>query len=71
MMWTKLILTALCLASIAAAIKFDPSRTRSLLGSGSREGPHLRLLTWNIGYAEFEDDSRAHTKDLRTVADTI
>ena len=23
----------------------------------------LRLLTWNIGYAELEDDTRAHDKD--------
>ncbi len=29
------------------------------LGAGSREGPRLRLITWNIGYAELEDDSRA------------
>ena len=31
----------------------------------------MRLITWNIGYAELEDDSRAHTKDLQSVADTI
>jgi endonuclease/exonuclease/phosphatase family metal-dependent hydrolase len=70
-MWAKFLLTALCLSMIAVAIRFDPSRSRSVLGSGPHEGPHLRLLTWNIGYAELEDDSRAHTKDLRAVADTI
>src|ERR1051325_5581768 len=70
-MLAKSLLTVLCLLMIAGAIKFDPSRSRSLLGSGAHEGPHLRLLTWNIGYAELEDDSRAHTKDLRAVADTI
>jgi endonuclease/exonuclease/phosphatase family metal-dependent hydrolase len=70
-MWAKLLLAALALLMIAFAIRFDPSRSRSLLGSGSRDGPHLRLLTWNIGYAELEDDSRAHNKDLRAVADTI
>ena len=70
-MWAKALLTALCLLMIVLAIQFDPSRSRSLLGAGARDGPHLRLLTWNIGYAELEDDSRAHTKDLRAVADTI
>jgi endonuclease/exonuclease/phosphatase family metal-dependent hydrolase len=64
-------LTALCLLMIGAAIHFDPSRQRSLLASGPADGPHLRLITWNIGYAELEDDSRAHTKDLQAVADTI
>jgi len=70
-MWIKIPLSVLCLLMIAFAIHFDPSRQRSLLGSAPREGPHLRLLTWNIGYAELEGDSRAHTPDLRAVADTI
>jgi endonuclease/exonuclease/phosphatase family metal-dependent hydrolase len=70
-MWAKFLLTALALLMIAFAIRFDPSRSRSLLGSGPHDGPHLRLLTWNLGYAQMEDDSRAHTKDLRAVADTI
>jgi endonuclease/exonuclease/phosphatase family metal-dependent hydrolase len=56
---------------IASAIHFDPSRTRSLLATGAHDGPHLRLMTWNIGYAELEDDSRAHTKDLKAIAETI
>jgi endonuclease/exonuclease/phosphatase family metal-dependent hydrolase len=70
-MWVKIHLTVLCLLMIAFAIHFDLSRPRSLLGSGTRDGPHLRLITWNIGYAELEDDSRAHTQDLKAVADTI
>jgi endonuclease/exonuclease/phosphatase family metal-dependent hydrolase len=70
-MLAKALLIALCLLMIAAAIKFDPSRSRTLLGAGAHDGPRLRLLTWNIGYGELEDDSRAHTKDLRAVADTI
>jgi len=70
-MWAKILLTVLALVMIALAIRFDPSRSRSLLGSGHSDGPRLRLLTWNIGYAAEEDDSRAHTKDLRAVADTI
>jgi endonuclease/exonuclease/phosphatase family metal-dependent hydrolase len=70
-MWAKFSLIALTLLMIAFAIRFDPSRSRSLLGSGSHDGPHLRLITWNIGYAELEDDSRAHTQDLKAVAETI
>jgi endonuclease/exonuclease/phosphatase family metal-dependent hydrolase len=70
-MWAKILLAVLALLMIAFAIRFDPSRSRSLLGSAQRDGPRLRLLTWNIGYAAEEDDSRAHTKDLRAVADTI
>ena len=31
----------------------------------------LRLLTWNIGYAEDEDDTRAHGIDLPAVAELI
>jgi endonuclease/exonuclease/phosphatase family metal-dependent hydrolase len=70
-MWAKILLTALCLLMIGAAIYFDPSRQRSLLAAASSDGPHLRLMTWNIGYAELESDSRAHTEDLQSVADTI
>jgi endonuclease/exonuclease/phosphatase family metal-dependent hydrolase len=70
-MWAKILLTALALLMIAFAIRFDPTRTRSVLGSGTHDGPRLRLLTWNIGYAAEEADSRAHTKDMRAVADTI
>ena len=70
-MWAKILLTVLCGLMIGAAALFDPSRQRSLLAAGSRDGPRLRLITWNIGYAEPEDDSRAHTKDLQSVAEII
>jgi len=70
-MWAKAALLLLCALMIGAAIHFDPARPRSLLASGSHDGPHLRLITWNIGYAEREDDSRAHTKDLGAIAETI
>jgi endonuclease/exonuclease/phosphatase family metal-dependent hydrolase len=70
-MWAKILLTALCLLMIGTALRFDPSRPRVLLASSHSDGPHLRLLTWNIGYAELEDDSRAHTKDLQAIADII
>jgi endonuclease/exonuclease/phosphatase family metal-dependent hydrolase len=70
-MWFKVVLITLCVLMIAAAIHFDPARQRSLLLARPAEGPHLKLMTWNIGYAELEDDSRAHTKDLQLVAQTI
>ena len=28
-------------------------------------------MTWNIGYAELEDETRAHDKDFRAVAELI
>ena len=70
-MWAKFLLMVLCLSMIAVAAHFNASRERSLLAAGAHDGPRLRLMTWNIGYAELEDDSRAHTKDLQAVAETI
>ena len=70
-MWAKILLTVLCLSMIAVAAHFNASRERSLLAAGAHDGPRLRVMTWNIGYAELEDDSRAHTKDLQAVAETI
>jgi len=70
-MWAKILLTVLCLSMIAIAAHFNVSRERSLLAAGAHDGPRLRVMTWNIGYAELEDDSRAHTKDLQAVAETI
>lgn len=70
-MLTRIVLCIFCLAMIATAIGFQPSRPRSLLGSAAREGPHLRVMTWNIGNGNLEDDSRAHTSDLKAVAETI
>jgi endonuclease/exonuclease/phosphatase family metal-dependent hydrolase len=70
-MWVKLLLGALFLAMIGSAVHFDPVRKRALLGTKTVDGPRLRLMTWNIGYASLEDDSRAHTSDLEAVAETI
>lgn len=70
-MWAKILLLALCLLMIGAAIQFPPTRYRALLAARSHQGPQLRLMTWNIGYAEPENDSRAHTEDMELVAQTI
>jgi endonuclease/exonuclease/phosphatase family metal-dependent hydrolase len=70
-MLTKILLALLTLLMLGGAIYFEPSRERSVLGAKNSEGTHLRLLTWNIGYADLEDDTRAHTNDLEAVAETI
>jgi len=70
-MWAKILLLTLCMLMVGAALHFDsrpepqPSVARSI------NGANLRLLTWNIGYPELEDDTRAHTQDLKAVAETI
>jgi endonuclease/exonuclease/phosphatase family metal-dependent hydrolase len=70
-MWAKIALVVLCGLMIATAAHFDPAHQRSLLLMAPHDGPRLRLMTWNIGYAEREGDSRAHTNDLKAVAETI
>ena len=70
-MWAKILLAMLFLTMIASAVYFDPVRERAVLGTKVADGPRLKLITWNIGYASLEGDSRAHTKDLPAVADTI
>jgi Metal-dependent hydrolase len=70
-MWARILLAALCGLMIAGAIHFKPVRERALLATRRTDGPRVRLMTWNIGYAELENDTRAQTKDLRAVADTI
>ena len=67
----KIVLSILFLGMIASAIYFDPARERSLLAMRPSDGPHLRLMTWNIGYATLEADTRAHTEDLESIARTI
>src|ERR1044071_6947227 len=69
-MWVKLVLAALLCLMIAGAVYFaQPSRSSESLSSV--DSASIRLLTWNIGYAELEDDTRAHDKDLPAVADVI
>lgn len=70
-MWVKLALLILFCLMIAGAVHF--ARPSASSNSASRSGvtDSLRLLTWNIGYAELEDDTRAHDRDLPAVADVI
>src|SRR6185503_3504935 len=69
-MWVKLILLLLFLLMIVGALHFAEPR-ESEEQSAATEVVSLRLLTWNIGYAELEDDTRAHDKDLPAVAELI
>lgn len=70
-MLVKVLLLILFLLMIAGAVHFsEPSKSENS-GSAADNRTSLRLLTWNIGYAELEDDTRAHDKDLPAVADLI
>jgi len=70
-MWVKLILLLLFCLMILGAVHFAQPRESDQAGSAGKVVNSLRLLTWNIGYAELEDDTRAHDKDLPAVAELI
>ena len=71
-MWVKVLLLVLFCLMIAGAAHFAaPGEPEERSSSRSESADSLRLLTWNIGYAELEDDTRAHDKDLPAVADVI
>jgi endonuclease/exonuclease/phosphatase family metal-dependent hydrolase len=69
-MWVKLVLLLLFCLMIVGAVHFAQPR-ESEEPASTNVVHSLRLLTWNIGYAELEDDTRAHDKDLPAVADVI
>jgi endonuclease/exonuclease/phosphatase family metal-dependent hydrolase len=70
-MWVKLILLLIFCLMIAGAIRFAQPHALENADSPVETSFSLRLLTWNIGYAELEDDTRAHDKDLPAIADVI
>lgn len=70
-MWVKLILLVLFCLMIAGAVHFAQSRGDEESPAPATPSVSLRLLTWNIGYAELEDDTRAHDKDLPAIAEVI
>ena len=70
-MWVKLLLLLLFCLMIAGAVHFSKPPASEKSDSTAETRATLRLLTWNIGYAELEDDTRAHDKDLPAVADVI
>jgi endonuclease/exonuclease/phosphatase family metal-dependent hydrolase len=70
-MWVKLILLLLFGLMILGAVHFAQPPESKQLDSSTKDLNSLRLLTWNIGYAELEDDTRAHDKDMPAVAEVI
>jgi len=70
-MWVKLILLLLFCLMILGAVHFAQPHESESPTSSAKVVHSLRLLTWNIGYAELEDDTRAHDKDLPAVAEVI
>jgi len=70
-MWVKLVLVTVFCSMIAGAVYFRQPHQSEWSSSSSNDAASVRLLTWNIGYAELEDDTRAHDKDLPAVADVI
>src|ERR1041384_2143950 len=70
-MWVKLVLAVLLCLMIAGAVYFAQPHRSEPSNSSTNNSASLRLLTWNIGYAELEDDTRAHDKDLPAVAEVI
>jgi endonuclease/exonuclease/phosphatase family metal-dependent hydrolase len=70
-MWTKFVIAGLMAVMIAGALHFKAVRNRQLLASQTRNGPVVRLMTWNIGHDDQARDSRAHTEDLKAVAEVI
>lgn len=71
-MWSKITLAGLCLLMVWGALHFEPERESARPAGNVAAARHrLRLMTWNIGYAELEEDTRAHTKDLQAVAEVI
>ena len=70
-MWVKLVLLVLLLLMIVGAVHFAQPSESGASTPRAQVTNSFRLLTWNIGYAELEDDTRAHDKDLPAVADVI
>jgi endonuclease/exonuclease/phosphatase family metal-dependent hydrolase len=70
-MWVKILLLVLFCLMILGAVHFaEPSEPENS-DSPVKANVSLRVLTWNIGYADLEDDTRAHDKDLPAVAELI
>ena len=70
-MGVKITLAALCAIMIAGAFYFDPAPQQAPALNNSSGKSRLRLMTWNVGYADLEEDTRAHTKDLKAIAEVI
>jgi endonuclease/exonuclease/phosphatase family metal-dependent hydrolase len=70
-MWLKVVLALVFCLMVAGAVHFAKPLESEETGISTQSQRTLRLLTWNIGYAELEDDTRAHTKDFPAIAEVI
>lgn len=74
-MWIKIILGILFLLSLVGAFVIAPAGPRERRESRAAEaddnGKRLRLLSWNIGNGDLEEETRAHDDDLQAVAKVI
>lgn len=70
-MWVKVILALFFCLMVAGAFHFAQPDQSEETQTATQTKHSLRLLTWNVGYAELEDDTRAHTKDFPAIAEVI
>ena len=70
-MWVKVFLALVFCLMVAGAVHFAQPLESEDTKISTQSQRSLRLLTWNIGYAELEDDTRAHTKDMPAIAEVI
>jgi endonuclease/exonuclease/phosphatase family metal-dependent hydrolase len=70
-MWVKVILALVFCLMVVGAFYFAQPRESGETKASTQTQRSLRLVTWNIGYAELEDDTRAHSKDLPAIAEVI
>lgn len=70
-MWVKVVLALVFCLMVAGAYHFAQPRDSETTETANQTQHSIRLLTWNIGYAELEDDTRAHTKDFPAIAELI
>ena len=70
-MWVKILLALMFCLMVAGAYHFAQPYESEETNTSSQTEHSFRLLTWNVGYAELEDDTRAHTKDFPAIAEVI
>jgi endonuclease/exonuclease/phosphatase family metal-dependent hydrolase len=76
-MWLKFLLGACFICSLLGAFVLAPLQNLSshsdadLRVSRNENDRRLRLLSWNIGNADLESETRAHAEDLPAVAKVI
>jgi len=70
-MIAKVTLAVLLVLMVAGTFYFDPGVDRSIVGQRNKPGTKLKVMTWNIGYADLDEDNRAHNKDIANIAEVI